>query len=169
MRYLVLILTLLSLSINVPSAVADEATKRAKIENIIKMWNLDEEFKNYKDACVASYNLGSPEILVRNNPDHFDGIKPGSPDWDKIVIAWNKYVGTSCGFMNARKYKEEAVNSLSAQLDETNANDILAFTAQRAGRLISTRKTPLRRRCKNIIKKSLLPLQRLHTTLIQLS
>ncbi len=134
MRYLVLILSLLSLSMNVPSAVADESTKRAKIENIIKMWKLDEEFRNYKDACVSSYNLGSPEILVRNNPDHFDGIKPGSPDWDKIVIAWNKYVDSSCGFMNAKRYKEEVINSLASQLDETDTDEILRFYSTKSGK-----------------------------------
>ncbi len=97
------------------------------------MWKLDEELGNYHDSCVAGYNKGNPEILVKDNPDYFYGIKPGSPDWNSIMTSWNKYVEVSCGFINAKKYKETIINTLSSHLTENNADEILRFYKTKNG------------------------------------
>ena len=97
------------------------------------MWKLDEELGNYHDSCVAGYNLGNPELLVKDNPDSYYGIQPGSPYWASIMSAWNNYVQTSCGFMNEKKAKEMVVNSLSSQLTESDSEEILRFYRSKSG------------------------------------
>lgn len=133
MRYLAWLLILLAYLINVPLTFGDETSKRAKIEVIVEMWRLDEELENYHDSCTAGYNKGDPEILVKDNPEYFYGIHPGSPDWNSIMTSWNKYVQTSCGFMNAQKYRDTVNNTLSSQLTEINTDEILRFYRSKSG------------------------------------
>jgi hypothetical protein len=81
------------------------------IERYVDLAFNQKTLSQYHDACVAAMHARGPDAAVENNPDHFGGLSKSSPQWPRLVNAWNRYAESFC----AKAHDPQMVRSLYAK------------------------------------------------------
>jgi len=76
---------------------------------LVRLLRYEKQMETYREQCINAAQSVSAESLVREDPEKFGGVTPGSRHWPKIVQAYEQYHREVC----ARPTVEEFLNSLA--------------------------------------------------------
>ena len=58
-----------------------------------------EALQDYQ-ACIANMHTRGPDAVLETNPDYFAGLNKSSPQWPRLVSAWDRYAEAFCAKLN---------------------------------------------------------------------
>jgi hypothetical protein len=124
---------------------AHAESERELADRFVRLLRYDEQYRDYEKQCLSTAGAVSPEALVRQSPERFFGIKPGSKYWPDIVAAYEAFYLEAC----ERPTEEEFLNALAeAYAEELSLEEIreaLAFYSGSTGqRLVGAHKAATR-------------------------
>lgn len=51
-------------------------------------------------ACIANMHIRGPDAVLETNPGYFAGLNKSSPQWPRLVSAWDQYAEAFCTKLN---------------------------------------------------------------------
>lgn len=138
-----LLLVLLGMSCLQPVYAAESARDLA--DEFVRLLRYDEQYRDYQKQCLTTAGAVSPEALVRQSPDRFFGIKPGSKYWPQIVAAYEAFYREACERPTGQEFLDALAQAYAEQLSSDELRAALAFYSSATGqRLVGAHKEATR-------------------------
>ncbi|HVY06157.1 MAG TPA: DUF2059 domain-containing protein [Burkholderiales bacterium] len=125
-------------------ANADDAS-RGLAKQFVALMRYADHYQEYHLQCLASAKSLSPDMLVRQSPDRFFGIQPGSPLWPDVVKAYDQYYDEVCARPTQDEFLDAVSAAYAAELSAQEMQDAIKFYSSPLGqRLLAANKTATR-------------------------
>jgi Peptidase C13 family len=79
-----------------PAAASPSQQSSDAIDDLVALRNLPALAANYKKGCEREMLPNSPEALAKRDPSQLGAMRPGTPQWQKLVAAWEKFSDSYC-------------------------------------------------------------------------
>ena len=103
-------------------------------EQFVRLLRYSDQYIDYRRACVTTGSSVSPESLVRDNPNRFDGVRPGMKQWPEVVEAYNKYFEEMCARPTEQEFLSALASSYAAELSEKDLKAAITFYSGPVGK-----------------------------------
>jgi hypothetical protein len=132
-RSLILVMLLLSAW----SARAADA-KGDLAEEFVRLLRYADQYTAYHRACLKTGAAVTPESLVKENPNRFEGVRPGMKHWPDVVNAYDKYYEEMCARPTEQEFLSALAKAYAAQLSAADLKASIKFYSSPVGeRLIA--------------------------------
>lgn len=110
------------------AASAPSPSKLAKLHEMLDAMHFSETIKQDRAICVQEYVTGvfSPEKVAKDK-GNFRGFKPGTPEWPKVLAAYQVYAEKSCSYYVPERLEPPYIEFYNARLSESDLDAYLAF------------------------------------------
>lgn len=130
MRNLILAVTITLL----PSLVsAAEESTRSLSKEFVALMRYSEQYVEYHRQCLASAKSVSPDVLARQNPDRFYGIRPGSAIWPEVIKAYDRYYEKACARPTQDEFLAAMASAYAAELSLMDLRSAIEFYSSSIG------------------------------------
>jgi hypothetical protein len=104
-----------------------------------------DQYLEYHRQCLASAKSVSPDVLARQNPDRFYGIRPGTALWPEVIKAYGRYYEKACARPTQDEFLDAMASAYAAELSPKELRNAIEFYSSSTGqRLISAHKIAAR-------------------------
>jgi hypothetical protein len=113
-------------------------TKGELAEEFVRLLRYSDQYMAYRRACVTTGAAVTPESLVKENPNRFEGVRPGMKHWPDVVDAYNKYYEEMCARPTEQEFLSALAKAYAAQLSVADLKASIKFySSPVGGRLIA--------------------------------
>ncbi|MBC3881515.1 DUF2059 domain-containing protein [Undibacterium sp. LX40W] len=125
-----------------PCFVASADTTTGELaKQFVALMRYSEQHIDYQSQCIAAAKAVTPESLMRQNPDRFYGIRPGSKLWPEVVKAYELYYQQACERPTQSEFLDAMARAYEAELSSQELREAIRFYSTASGqRLISAHK-----------------------------
>lgn len=103
----------------------------------VRLLRYSDQYADYRRACVTTGSAVTPESLVNENPNRFEGVRPGMKHWPEVVDAYNKYFEEMCARPTEQEFLSALAQAYAAQLSIADLKASIKFySSPIGGRLI---------------------------------
>jgi hypothetical protein len=120
-------------------------TERGLADRFVRLLRYDEQYHDYQKQCLSTAAAVTPEELLRQSPDRFFGIKPGSKYWPEIVAAYETFYQEACARPTEQEFLDALAEAYAEQLSLEQMREALTFYSGDTGqRLVGAHKEATR-------------------------
>jgi len=106
-----------------------------KAERYVAILFQPEIAEAYYAACKENMAMNDPDTTLRRAPETFGGLDHSSPQWPRLVAAWDRYAELSCRRMNdAKLYHDVYVRQVRATMSDAELDAALRLLESKEGR-----------------------------------
>ncbi len=87
-------------AVNGAVTVQDNPKNPDTIEQYVNLVYDPQDALQEYEACIANMHIRGPDVVLETNPDYFSGLNKSSPQWPRLVSAWDQYSETFCAKLN---------------------------------------------------------------------
>jgi len=103
-------------------------------EQFVRLLRYSDQYIEYRRACVTTGSSVTPESLVRENPNRFEGVRPSMKHWPEVVDAYNKYFEEMCARPTEQEFLSALARSYAAELSAQDLKASIAFYSGPVGK-----------------------------------
>jgi len=118
-----------------PARAAAVWFSRDPVEELVSLWDLAAIAQTNKVECLREMTAGSPTTFVEKDPNYFGDITKASPQWPKLVAAWEGFAEDYCAHSSSVDLLRSAyVSAWRDAADDTAVRAALKYLRTREGR-----------------------------------
>lgn len=142
---------------DVPASAARAAVSSDPVQELVGLWDLEGIARTNMAECRREMAAGSPSTFVDKDPNYFGDIRKDSPQWPRLMSAWERFAEDYCAqsssvdlLRNAyvaawRDAADDATVRTALKYLRTSEGRKLLDAENRVGALVSVKIVELRR------------------------
>jgi hypothetical protein len=120
---------------NKAASASTSATARDNVDKLVDLWDLPAIAQTNRAECLREMAAGSPSTFADKDPNYFGDITKASPQWPKLVAAWEHFAEDYCTSSSSVGLLRRAyVSAWRGAADETTVRAALKYLGTREGR-----------------------------------
>lgn len=128
-----------------------EATEKS--DRLVQVLQYDEQLKVFVDSCFEGAVHTPPEDLLKNNPYHFGGFNPNSPEWPLVLDIYNRYFERACEYVDTGLFKKAVSEKYASTLNEQELDAAIQFYSTPVGQKIVSASVVASRAFDEVVQK----------------
>ena len=110
------------------------AVSRDTVEELVDLWDLAAIAQTNRAECLREMAAGSPSTFAEKDPNYFGDITKASPQWPKLMAAWEQFAEDYCASSSSVGLLRRAyVSAWRDSADETTVRAALKYLGTREG------------------------------------
>ncbi len=113
---------------------APSPSKLAKLHELMEINHFSESIAQYRAVCLKQYQTGiyTPDKVAQEK-GNYRSFKPGTPEWPKVLAAYEVYSEQSCSYYDQDRIAQAYIQFYDSRLSESDLDAYLAFEKSPAG------------------------------------
>ena len=129
----------LALCLGLAASLAQAADDpHALAGRLVELLHYDEQFAGYRRQCLQSQEEMSPEVLVAKSPDYFGGLRPGQPQWARVMAAYKVYAQQVCSRPTREEWREVMLAAYASSMTVPQLKSAIQYFSSPAGQALAS-------------------------------